>query len=1289
MKTKTLLGALAIIGLLSVRAGAQVSVSTAISGGLAEPYNVVEDAGGNIYISDSANNRIAMVDANTQVISTLAGVPGVPGSNDGPSAGFNPAHFNDPQGLLAVSIGGTNGLLVTDSGGFGQYPTVNTVRFVRFSDGNTVTLAGNTNAPTGAVNADGVNASFNVPAGMAQDTNGNVYIADEFDNTIRVMNLNDPAFGVTNLVLTDGTTFHHPNAVAYAGNNQLWVADSYNNSVKLITLTTPTTGTLTTYIGSNNHRTTGTADSAFGPTALFNNPSGLFWVSGVGLLISDTGNNSIRLATNNPTYGVTNYSVITFAGTIQNGVGQPGLVNGSALSAEFKSPEGICQDPANNAFLVADLANNAIRRIQNGAPLPAVPTPSIGWVAFHIDANGNYTSILQTASPFVFNNDVTIAINPNSTGTQVHYTYGPTPANPLLSTIPNPSPGVGSTPPVYADGLTPSQVPGTLITPPLPDMTIEAIGFQNGRQNSAIASARFQFQTATPAINGNNAAQFTVTDITTNAVMYYTTDGSTPTNDGSGTSIGPVLNGATLSLIVTSNLTFNVAAFRDNYANSSVATKVFSVSNFVADSVSFGFSSGEASSTFIAAAGQMFVAPVTLTVLPNTKMYSLQFNLTVTNNGSDAVAPGAVGFLSTLEKPNPFVQGEFLTIPPAMFLGYVTNQTVITNIVGGVTNLFTNSVPTAPINPPPTNLVIYPFGPVGSTPFLDLEFLDDLNGMNLIGVGWLERAGSKILYDTTTQDLITYSQAHDVTYLSANGKIEVGDFGFQVPPGAALGETYQIQVARPSATSDGIGAPGSAVYIATPTNGSLTAGAINSIKTVTVGQLKYIVGDVYPFRWFNAGDFGETNLHNADVEQVFESAIYNLDYPPYFMDALGNIFTSDFFDAMDSCGGLGVLDQNAADANFGYYTNAGAYTNIYSPNNLFYGNDSTINQIAFGDGVLDVCDVYVTFRRSLDPTLTWFQRFWSNGARVAQTAGNIYQPGVAKQPAGGGKIQPAVSSVSGSVSITNMPSVNFAAGDFLAAAGQTFSIPITASVFGQFPLRVAMLNITVVPLDGSPALTTPISFSPGAALGTPTITTSIGPANYAAAWLDSTIAGIPSSATIGTLTITIPTNATSLSSYAVHFDHASGSPNGLASFPKRALTGLITLSSRTNSYYSDGIPDSWRLRYFGTIYNLLSVSNADADGTPFSNWKKYIAGLDPTDPTSKLAAGLDQPMAQSQQDSVIDWPSVSGKTYVIQRSQTLFPAVWTPISTNSGTGGYMEIHDTSGGNNRYYRVSAQ
>jgi hypothetical protein len=263
--------------------------------------------------------------------------------------------------------------------------------------------------------------------------------------------------------------------------------------------------------------------------------------------------------------------------------------------------------------------------------------------------------------------------------------------------------------------------------------------------------------------------------------------------------------------------------------------------------------------------------------------------------------------------------------------------------------------------------------------------------------------------------------------------------------------------------------------------------------------------------------------------------------------------------------------------------------------------------------------------------------------------------------------------------------IQFSAGDAMGGAGQTIQIPITARVFGDYPLRVLGLNITVEPLDGSPALTQPVVFSPDAGLGQPTIAASKHAANYSAAWLNNKIGGLTGDATIGTLTVTIPSGATSLAAYAIHFDHASGSPNGLASFPEKTQTGLITLSSRTNSTYGDGIPDSWRLRYFGTVNNLLSQANADADGDGFNNLHEYIAGTDPLDKNSNLRVGNSLEANQAG-DCVIHWPSVFGKQYVIERSANLFAPAWTPVSTNNGTGTEMEIHDSSGGNTRFYRV---
>ena len=270
------------------------------------------------------------------------------------------------------------------------------------------------------------------------------------------------------------------------------------------------------------------------------------------------------------------------------------------------------------------------------------------------------------------------------------------------------------------------------------------------------------------------------------------------------------------------------------------------------NTISFGFATGQASSAFVASPGQTFYAPVTLTILPGTVMDSLQFNLTVNSAGPSpgpAITPGMFGFQSMLMKPNLADPPTLMVIPPYMFINNA-------------------------VNPPPPGQIVYWCG----TNFINLVTTD--LSLNLLGVGWLERQGQTNLFNTLSQNLITISIAHDDLFPNAaqpNGVI-VGGYSFHVPANAVPGNTYQIQIGRPSATTDGIGAPGSSVFIYTPTNGSLSGGAINTVKNVTVGQRKYIAGDAAPFRWFNAGDFGDTNLDASDVAQVFESAIYGLIY---------------------------------------------------------------------------------------------------------------------------------------------------------------------------------------------------------------------------------------------------------------------------------------------------------------------------------------------------------------------------------------------------------------------------
>ncbi len=65
---------------------------------------------------------------------------------------------------------------------------------------------------------------------------------------------------------------------------------------------------------------------------------------------------------------------------------------------------------------------------------------------------------------------------------------------------------------------------------------------------------------------------------------------------------------------------------------------------------------------------------MTISPLPGTAMYSLQFDLTVTNAGPNpgpAVAPGAFNFTSMLLKIQK--DGSFLPLPPYMFVTQGTN----------------------------------------------------------------------------------------------------------------------------------------------------------------------------------------------------------------------------------------------------------------------------------------------------------------------------------------------------------------------------------------------------------------------------------------------------------------------------------------------------------------------------------------------------------------------------------------------------------------------------------------
>jgi sugar lactone lactonase YvrE len=201
------------------------------------PYGIAIDIADNIYVADTNNHTIRRITP-SGTVSTLAGTAGVNGSADGIGAATS---FYYPQGIACDRVGN---ILVAE--------TYNhTIRKIT-QTGIVTTFAG-TARIIGSQDGIGTSSRFFSPWGIAADALDNLYVADYDNHTIRKIT---PDGMVTTLAGNPGASgsedglgsaarFNNPRGVATDLDGNVYIADSRNSTIRKIT----PAGFVTTVVG--------------------------------------------------------------------------------------------------------------------------------------------------------------------------------------------------------------------------------------------------------------------------------------------------------------------------------------------------------------------------------------------------------------------------------------------------------------------------------------------------------------------------------------------------------------------------------------------------------------------------------------------------------------------------------------------------------------------------------------------------------------------------------------------------------------------------------------------------------------------------------------------------------------------------------------------------------------------------------------------------------------------------------------------------------------------------------
>lgn len=262
-----------------------------------EPSYIVSDSEGNLFVTDSGDHIVRKITPDG-VTTTFAGIAGTSGSADNATGTL--ATFDFPTGIV---IDSDNNIYVADKNN-------HTIR--KITPAGAVTTFAGTAGATGTTDANGSAARFDSPEPMTIDSSNNIYVGDTGNVLIRKIATNGDVTTIAGQAGVSGdadgvgtaASFGNMQGIATDSNGNVFVADTGNQTIRKI----DSSNNVTTYAGASG--VYGTTDGALADSR-FAVPCGLTFDKKGNLYISDNDNHTVRKITPE---GV----VSTLAGTAPN-----------------------------------------------------------------------------------------------------------------------------------------------------------------------------------------------------------------------------------------------------------------------------------------------------------------------------------------------------------------------------------------------------------------------------------------------------------------------------------------------------------------------------------------------------------------------------------------------------------------------------------------------------------------------------------------------------------------------------------------------------------------------------------------------------------------------------------------------------------------------------------------------------------------------------------------------------------------------------------------------------------